>query len=547
MSFTSRMVAVLAKLPAAHTFGVAVERDLAAKMPDGVELLADRWYPVRHASSSPPPTVLLRSPYGRRQLGLVGRIFAERGYQAVIQSCRGTFGSAGDWVPLRNEQVDSHATAEWVAGQPWFSGDLVTFGPSYLGLTQWGVAEEPPDCLRAMALNVTASNFRDAIVYPGGSFALETALAWMYQVDHQELRPRQIVRAMMTAPKAVAAASKVLPLTDCDRAIVGHRTDFYQDWLNHEISGDEWWDVINHGRRLDAVPPATLVGGWYDVFLPAQIADYEALRAAGREARLTVGPWTHASPGGLGAALRDALGFYDEQLKQTASGRGAVRLFIMGAKRWQDFAEWPPPAEAQKWYFGRNGTLTTETPTESPTDRWRYDPADPTPAAGGPALLAKSAGRKDQRTREARSDVLTYTSAVIKKDLTVIGPITASMHVKSSLEHTDFYVRLCDVSPKGKSTNLSDGIVRLSPGSVTKEADGSFRPEISLWPTANTFKAGHRIRFQVSSGAHPMFARNPGSGERLASATTLLVADQEIWHDEDRPSWVTLPVVRHSE
>jgi putative CocE/NonD family hydrolase len=545
MSFTSRIVAVLAKLPAAHTFEVAVERDLAAKMPDGAELLADRWYPVRAASGSPPPTVLLRSPYGRHQLGLVGRIFAERGFQAVIQSCRGTFGSAGDWVPMRNEQVDGHATAAWVASQPWFNGDLVTFGPSYLGLTQWGVAEDPPDCMRAMALNVTASNFRDAVVYPGGSFALETALAWMYQVDHQELRPRQVVRAMMSAPKTVAAASRVLPLSDADRAGVGHRSDFYQDWLSHELPGDDWWDVINHGRKLEAVPPATLVGGWYDIFLPSQIADYEALHAAGRTARLTVGPWTHASPGGLGMALRDALGFYDEQLKRTAARRGAVQLFVMGSKRWQEFAEWPPTADAQKWYLGRNGTLGTEVPAEpdDQSDRWRYDPADPTPAAGGPALLSKTAGRKDQRAREARSDVLTYTSAVLNRDLTVIGPISASLHVKSSLEHTDFFVRLCDVSEKGKSTNLSDGIVRLSPASVSKQADGSFRLDISLWPTANTFKIGHRVRFQVSSGAHPLFARNPGTGERLGSATTLRVANQEIWHNRDRPSWVTLPVV----
>ncbi len=76
-------------------------------------------------------------------------------------------------------------------------------------------------------------------------------------------------------------------------------------------------------------------------------------------------------------------------------------------------------------------------------------------------------------------------------------------------------MRLCDVTEKGKSFNLSDGIVRLIPGSVDKEEDGVFKLEVAMWPTANTFLAGHRIRLQVSSGAHPLFCRNTGTDEPL--------------------------------
>ncbi len=94
----------------------------------------------------------------------------------------------------------------------------------------------------------------------------------------------------------------------------GHAAGFYQDWLTHDEPDDAWWDPVDFGRHLDRVPPATMVGGWYDVFLPAQVADYEALVAAGREARLTVGPWTHASPAGMGTALRDALEFFDRHV-----------------------------------------------------------------------------------------------------------------------------------------------------------------------------------------------------------------------------------------
>src|SRR5580658_10165211 len=202
MTVPSRIAGALAKLPPAHTFEVSVERDLVAKMPDGAELLADRWYPT-NVGAGLPPTVLLRSPYGRRQLGIVGRIFAERGYQVVIQSCRGTFGSGGDWVPMRNEEADGKATLDWVAAQPWFDGQLVTWGPSYLGLTQWAIAQDAPSFVKAMALDVTASNFRDAVVYPGGSFAHETALTWMYQVHHQELPGRAVLRAQLNTSRSV--------------------------------------------------------------------------------------------------------------------------------------------------------------------------------------------------------------------------------------------------------------------------------------------------------------------------------------------------------
>jgi len=209
---------------------------------------------------------------------------------------------------------------------------------------------------------------------------------------------------------------------------------------------------------------------------------------------------------------------------------------------------WPPAGETEHWYLGRGGTLTPTPPVDvdqGAADRYRFDPNDPTPAVGGPSLNVTTAGRKDQRRREQRQDVLTYTSPVLTQDLTVIGPLTATLYVRSSLEHTDFFVRLCDVSAKGKSSNLSDGIVRLAPGSpeVEMREDGVCRLEIAMWPTANTFRAGHRVRLQVSSGAHPLFNRNTGTGEPLATGTTLLSADQEVFHDAARPSSISLHVV----
>ena len=151
-------------------------------------------------------------------------------------------------------------------------------------------------------------------------------------------------------------------------------------------------------------------------------------------------------------------------------------------------------------------------------------------------------GPKDNRSLEARPDVLVYTSAVLEQEMEVIGPITADLYVRSSLEYTDFFVRLCAVEVSGKSINLCDGILRLTPGSVTPEPDGSLRISIEVWPTAYHFRKGQRIRVQVSSGAHPHFVRNSGSGEPLATGTKLCVADQTVYHDPEHPSAILLPV-----
>jgi putative CocE/NonD family hydrolase len=543
MTVWSRIAASMVKLPPPQTTTVSVERGLTAKMPDGVELLADRWFPTHPSGEL--PTVLIRTPYGRTIMGPLGRLYAERGYQVVVQSCRGTFGSGGEWVPVRNEQADGHATLEWVAAQPWFDGRLVMWGGSYLGLTQWAVAPDAPDYVKALSFQVTASNFREAVVYPGGAFALETALAWLHEVRHQELGWRTVLRARLRSGKVVAAAGDVLPLGKCDVATIGEPAPFFQDWLEHSPPGDAWWDDVDFGRRLDKVPPSSFIGGWYDIFLQGQVADYEALRRAGRTARLTIGPWTHASPALFAETVRDGPRWFDAQLGERAKPpRAPVRVFVMGSRTWQEFSLWPPAGVTQRWYLGRWGTLAPEPPAGSAPDRFHYNPHDPTPAVGGPSLNVRTAGRKEQRRREHRRDVLTYTSPVLRQDLTVIGPVTASLYVRSSLEHTDFFVRLCDVSEKGKSFNLSDGIVRLAPGAVEKGEDGVSKLDIALWPTANTFRAGHRIRLQVSSGAHPLFCRNAGTGEPLATGANLRSADQEVFHDADRPSSIALHVVR---
>jgi hypothetical protein len=154
--------------------------------------------------------------------------------------------------------------------------------------------------------------------------------------------------------------------------------------------------------------------------------------------------------------------------------------------------------------------------------------------------MGRGSGRVDNTALEARPDVLTYSTAPLEEDAEVIGEVSAEIWFRSSLPHADVFVRLCDVDSRGRSRNVCDGLVSLS------GADELTRAAVRLWPTAHRFKRGHRIRVQVSSGAFPRYARNPGTGEPHATATRLLAADQEVYHDGTHPSAIILPI-RHPQ
>lgn len=543
MGLASWLVGRLAGVPAARRSRVAVERDLRVPMPDGVVLLADRYFTP---SDQRAPIVLLRSPYGRRSLfGLMGRIFAERGYQAVVQSVRGTFGSGGEFRPLRNEAEDGRATLAWLAAQPWFGGRVGMTGPSYLGYVQWAVAAGAPPFLQALAPQITASQFR-SVTYPGESFALQTVLSWVYLLHFQERPLLQVARANRRQKRTLATAYAHVPLAEADLLALGKPVTFFQHWLSNNAPGDPYWEPIDFSSRVGSVSvPVNLVAGWYDIFLPEQLADYAALRRAGRQPQLTIGPWRHAGLGVIGASLRESLAWFDAHLRDDRSHLppSPVRIFVLGAKHWRSLPDWPPPATPTPWYLHPQRCLAPSTPPpSSPPDHYRYDPADPTPSVGG-AILTTDAGPRDNRRLEARADVLTYTGEPLAKDLEIIGAVAVELYVQSSVEHTDFFARLCDVSPRGRSINVCDGLIRLSPGLGERTAAGTMHVRIELWPTACRFRKGHRLRLQVSSGAHPRYSRNPGSGEPLATAKTLVAAEQHVWHDAEHPSAVVLPIV----
>ncbi len=562
MSLASEILARRMRLPRAQTRDVVREPDLRASMDDGAVLLADRWV-ARPARGDRQPTVLVRSPYGRGQaIGLLfGRLLAERGLQAVIQSVRGTFGSEGTFSPF-DERADGVATLRWIQEQPWHRGPIGMIGPSYLGLVQWAVGADAGVELGGLSIQFSASQFH-AQTYAGGSLSLETAASWLVIVAEQERRaaPIAIARTLRRLPSVLSE----LPLVDLDELATGGRVDWYRESMAHPRRDDTFWGVRDYTAGVTEVTaPVQLVGGWYDIFLPWMLEDFCALQSAGRNVQLIIGPWTHTAPGGTSAGIREGVAWLRAQLLGDSRlvRPAAIRVLVTGERAgggWRELPSWPPPGtnDYPLWLGGR-ARLEEHPPRGAPTagdrhrydpsgpyrydpsDRYRYDPSDPTPSLGGPVLLAREPV-VDNRPLEARADVLTYTAPRLQSTLEAIGPARVELYVRAGSPFFDIFARVCDVDEHGASWNVCDALARVSAGGFEQLGDGSWRVAFNLWPIGHRFAVGRSIRLQVSSGAHPRYARNPGTGEDPMTATTLRAVDIEILHDEPHPSQLILP------
>lgn len=570
-ALAARAATRLLRLPPATAEAVRVVNDLRVPMRDGVQLLADLYLP---AGGRPRPTLLVRNLYGwDLPIGfLYGRLYAARGYQVLVQRCRGTFGSGGALEPWVREAEDGQDTARWIEKQGWYSGGFATIGASYLGYAQWALLSDPPPGLRGAVVQMGPHEYQ-RVAWPGGAFALDTMAGWASMISHPKRGPvRDTLRQLREKRRLGRIAYRELPLSEsCDRAL-GREYPHLGAWLEHEDANDPYWTASDHTAVLaaGAPVPVLLQGNWYDAFLGHTLEQYALLTAAGTSTRLTIGPWTHTAiakwwPTFMADSLSWLADLFPEfsppapprpehppQAAALEPRTPPVRLFLLGADTWAEFPTWPPPqAVAERWHLHPGGRLDREPPAEpdgadqarnQPT-HYHYNPSDPTPAVGG-AWTGATAGPRDNRQLEDRLDVVTFTSDPLIADLDVVGELSAELHVRSSRPSTDFFVRLCDVRPDGRSTDITDGLLRVRPGKPQSGSNPVLRLEVALAPTACRFRAGHRIRVQISSGAHPRYARNPGGVEPTASALGLYPADQQIFHDRERPSSITLSVIR---
>ncbi|MGW2826712.1 CocE/NonD family hydrolase [Streptomyces sp. NPDC001443] len=511
---------------------VGWEPGLVVPAADGSPLITDHYFPRAEGDF---PTLLVRSPYGRGLpwSPMYGLLFAEQGFHVVLQSCRGTGGSGGVFDLWRNEAADGPATVSWLRGQPWFNGTLGTVGPSYLGYTQWALALDPPPELKAMVVQVGLHD-PYALFHAHGALRLETALAVGVGMTYQHQGMAAFLKATLRLRRRLRDVTTAQPLRGAYTSALGGEVPWLADVLTHPDPQDAYWrgaSLATAAERLGV--PTSLITGWHDPLVDQTFEQYDRLRRAGCETALLVGPWTHTSAlqQGWPEVFAESLAWLRAHLCADPTGLRPtrVRVHIGGENAWRNLDDWPPATAVSRWFPTAQGHLTRQAPTDrAPLTSLRYDPGDPTPSLGGP-LLSRTAGPRDNSGLEAREDVLTFTGPPLTEPVDILGPVSARLSISTDTGHADVFSRLCDVDPQGRSVNICDGLGRLrtagqEPSQIT----------VPMSSTAHRFAVGHRMRWQISGGAHPRFARSPGTGQSPVDATTFtpvritLHADAEL-------------------
>jgi uncharacterized protein len=564
-------------------------------MSDGVVLAADLWLPTGGGTY---PALLQRTAYDKSNSlnsivlpGLEPLRAVEEGFAVVIQDVRGRYSSGGSHRTFESDRRDGVETVDWIRKQLFSDGAVCSYGLSHNGLTQLLLAAEHPDGLRAIAPAQSAADCHEIWLYQGGAFQLGFCLLWAtrFLASAELTRRKQLGTASAVLEDAFSAfvadpwaAYSRTPLVDV--APLAELCPEYVDWLLYPERAD-FCAVFGLSATSPAPEvPALHLGGWYDLFLPGTLQAYESLRrsasAAGQQ-RLVVGPWGH---GVFGASLGEVdfgpaaplasldpsrllLDFFKAVLAGSPPADLPVRLFTMGTNRWRDEEVWPlARATELRLYLSSgghansargDGVLTAEEPRGGQlADSFTYDPRVPVPTCGGATFLPGLAsgvdvGPRRQNEIEERADVLVYTSAALDRDTEVTGYVSVSLCAASSAPDTDWTAKLVDVHPDGRPYGVCDGIIRAryrsGHGGTTLLTPGAIeRYEISLGATSMVFLAGHRVRLEVSSSNFPRFDRNPNTGNPVATdpISAFVAAEQTIHHDEDHPSFVSLPVVR---
>jgi len=574
----------ISPLLAAEHFAVKAERDVPAKMRDGVTLRADIYRPDADGKF---PVLLQRTPYNKSGWSMnFAYLAAARGYVVVIQDVRGRYTSEGDWYTFVHEAEDGYDTVEWAAALPYSDGKVGMFGGSYVGATQMLAATAHPPHLAGICPVVTASNYHDGWTYQGGALEQWFDESWTSGLAQDTLN-RSVQKASNARLGEDALPLNTFPLFNLAvPGVVNASTlslaPYFLDWLAHPSYDDYWKRLDNEKHYPDIRVPALHIAAWYDIFLGGSLRNYGGLKAnaATEEARkgqrlfVTIGG--HAGGGrkigdldfGPEAAKYDegeaTLRWYDFLFKgvqnEFASGK-PVTIFVMGLNQWRQEDDWPlARAKTTKYFLHSqgaanssrgNGSLSTSAPASEPADKFTYDPAKPVPTIGGPLCCDSThlaPGPKDQRTLEERDDILVYSTPSLDHDLEVTGPVRLEFFASSSAVDTDFTAKLVDAYPDGSAINIAEGILRAkyrdSQETSTQLAPGKvYSLAIDLWATSNVFRAGHRIRLEISSSNFPRFDRNLNTGESAATSAKWANATNTILHDAAHPSALLLPVV----
>ena len=581
-------------------------------MRDGVKLFTSVYAP--RDRSRPYPIMLSRTPYsvapygGDKYRDALGpsTLFSDEGFIFVYQDVRGRFMSEGQFVDVRphnpdkrtptdiDESSDTYDTIEWlVKNVPNNSGRVGVWGISYPGFyTSMGVIGAHPALKAASPQAPIADWFIGDDFHHNGALFLPHAFNFYNSFGRARPQPvseRPGPLVEHGTPDGYNFFLRMGPLRNSNEKYFKGQIAFWNELLAHP-NYDEFWQARSVPQHLKGIRPAVMtVGGWFDAEdLFGALATYQAVERQnpGVYNVLVMGPWYH---GGWARDDGDLLGDIRFGSKTSLFYRSEIELpfflchlkdrcdkklpeayvFETGANRWRAYGEWPPKgAAARDVYLRAGGALAFDAPADADAaDAYESDPARPVPYINGTAIgMTREYMVEDQRFASRRTDVLTYQTEPLANDLTVAGPVTATLYVSTAATDADFVVKLIDVyppdapdnepNPTGARMGEYQMLVRgepmrarfrnsysrpepLEPNRVTKI-------EFTMPDVNHTFLKGHRLMVQVQSTWFPLVDRNPQKfvNIREARESDFTKATMRVHRSRAHASRVRLNVLR---
>ena len=533
--------------------------------------------------------------------------FVEAGYAFVVQNERGRYYSEGEWEILGNPQTDGWDSISWLAQQEWSNGNVGTLGCSSTAEWQMALAAQDHPNHKAMVPMAAGAGigrvgeFNEQGNWYEGGVHQTLFTTWLYGVQ-QNIRPTfpaglsqeelQRLRSLYDlAPQmpSVVWAEKLseLPASSWLDS-VGANAGPGLEMLMRKPNDLAWFEGGLYHDSEDFGVPAFWFNSWFDVSQGPNLALFNHARKNASDPEVRHGQFVVVAPTlhcgffrtpenedlivgelNVGDATfpywDQILGFFDYYLKDADNDfvdrTPKVQYYTMGENQWQQAGQWPPSEVEEVAFYlnssgGANslfgdGSLSRNPPLSDNADGFTYDPMNPVPALGGNVCCnggASLGGSYDQRAIEARADVLVYTSEELSEDTEVTGTIRTKLFISSDALDTDFTIKLVDVYPDGTAYNVDDTIQRaryrdgydeevfMTPGETY---------EIDMTPlsTSYTFKAGHRIRLEVSSSKFPQYMRNLNTGGNNVDETEAVVARNRVHHGPQFSSRIVLPIV----
>ena len=550
------------------TYGVTGEKRIHVPMRDGVHLSVDVFRPD---SDEKFPALLAYSPYWNEAQYLPippgsphptaswgnfaleagdSEYFATRGYAHVIANVRGSGDSEGDYQlmgPL--ELQDGYDLVEWIAAQPWCSGDVGMVGVSYFSWIQYLVAAQNPPHLKAISPLEGATDYYRDVCYRGGILSLGFLSYWNTEMTD---------RASVSQTERELSPDELrtrIEQTKRENADIAHLYTVYQllcaprknpmvfDALMHPTDG-EWYHVRSGYKQFDKIDVPVFCGAaldFADLHLPGGFSAWSGLHGVPK--KFLIYPRFHLRPFVENHDL--LVRWFDHWLKGNDTGmldEPPISLWVQGTDEWRYESEWP--LERTSWtklYLREGGALSWEQPTgDEAADSFRNPPY----------VTLETVAEGIQK--------LTYATAPLPEDVEVTGPI--ALYLYASLSNTDgnWIVELHDIAPDGQLRIVSKGWLRASFRELDRTLSEPYRPwhpytarrpvepgkveeyAIQIHDTSNVFRAGHRIELQIKSLNHSL---EGGWNTIFFHLPCSLDVTHTVHHSSEFSSHLLLPVI----